>query len=95
MQDDVFFRVNAQKFNIHIRNKVHTYDLLYLLSLTPMGPSVKQLIESAARERFNDGAALVMRAALKATESKQKSVADVRSGPCTLHPLTSPIHLHH
>ncbi|EIM82477.1 uncharacterized protein STEHIDRAFT_171381 [Stereum hirsutum FP-91666 SS1] len=63
VDDDVFFRVNAQKFNIHIRNK---------------------LIESAARERFNDGAALVMRAALKATESKQKSVADVRSDSTTV-----------
>ncbi|ETW85681.1 hypothetical protein HETIRDRAFT_308981, partial [Heterobasidion irregulare TC 32-1] len=58
-KDSVYFRVNYEKFNIHIRNK---------------------LIEAAARERFNDSAALVVRAALKSTESKQKSVLDLRSG---------------
>ncbi|KAA1474824.1 hypothetical protein DENSPDRAFT_852553 [Dentipellis sp. KUC8613] len=56
--DDVYFRVNFDKLNVHIRNK---------------------LIEAAARERFNDSAALVMRAALKATETRQKTTADVRS----------------
>ncbi|KIJ60612.1 hypothetical protein HYDPIDRAFT_177323 [Hydnomerulius pinastri MD-312] len=59
-KDDVYFRVNFDKFNIHIRNK---------------------LIEVAVGERFNHSAAFVMRATLKATESKQKSISDVRSDP--------------
>lgn len=63
VDDSVYFRVNYEKFNIHIRNK---------------------LIEAAARERFNDSAALVVRAALKSTESKQKSVLDVRSDATTI-----------
>jgi len=60
---DVYFRVNYDRFNVHIRN---------------------QLIEAAARERFNDGTALVLRAALKATESEQKSLAEIRSVPTTV-----------
>ncbi|KAF9234765.1 RNA polymerase III subunit RPC82-domain-containing protein [Melanogaster broomeanus] len=60
VDDDVYFRVNFDKFNIHIRNK---------------------LIETAVAERFNHCAALVMRATLKATESKQKSVSEIRSDP--------------
>lgn len=39
-----------------------------------------QIIETAARERFNESAALVIRATLKATESKQNGVSDIRSG---------------
>lgn len=39
-----------------------------------------QLIEMAAGERFNRSAALVMQATLKATEARQKSVSDARSG---------------
>ncbi|KAH9001457.1 hypothetical protein EDB92DRAFT_1826755 [Lactarius akahatsu] len=62
VDDDVYFRVNYPKFNIHIRNK---------------------LIEAAARERFNDGAASVLKATLKATESKQKTITDIRSDPTT------------
>jgi len=62
VDNDVYFRVNYDRFNIHIRNKV---------------------IESAARERFNDGTALVMRAALKATESEQKTLSEVRSASTT------------
>ena len=46
----------------------------------PPTSDVFQLIETAARERFNDGAALVIRAALKSTELKQANVAEVRSG---------------
>lgn len=42
-----------------------------------LGP---QIIETAARERFNESAALVIRATLKATESKQIGVFDIRSG---------------
>jgi len=34
----------------------------------------------AAGERFNRSAALVMRAILKSTEAKQKSVSDRKSG---------------
>ncbi|KAI0282164.1 hypothetical protein BGY98DRAFT_956058 [Russula aff. rugulosa BPL654] len=42
-----------------------------------------KLIEAAARERFNDGAAQVLRAALKATESDQKTLAEIRSASTT------------
>ena len=42
--------------------------------------TIVQLIETAARERFNDSVALVIRAVLKATEAKQLSVSDIRSG---------------
>ncbi|KAG1730606.1 RNA polymerase III subunit RPC82-domain-containing protein [Suillus lakei] len=60
VDDEVYFRVNFDKFNTYIRNK---------------------LIEMAAGERFNRSAALVMRATLKATEARQKSVSDARSDP--------------
>lgn len=39
-----------------------------------------KLIETAVEERFNRCAARVMRAALKATEGKQKSLSESRSG---------------
>ena len=55
----MYFRVNCERFNIHIRNKI---------------------VEDAARERYNDCAALVMRAALKVTEAKQFKLSDIRSG---------------
>ncbi|KAI9446641.1 hypothetical protein H4582DRAFT_1907274 [Lactarius indigo] len=42
-----------------------------------------KLIEAAARERFNDGAASVLKATLKATESNQKTITDIRSDPTT------------
>ncbi|KAH9048495.1 hypothetical protein EDB84DRAFT_1456318 [Lactarius hengduanensis] len=42
-----------------------------------------KLIEAAARERFNDGAASVLKATLKATESEQKTITDIRSDPTT------------
>lgn len=60
VDDGVYFRVNFDKFNTYIRNK---------------------LIEMAAGERFNRSATLVMRATLKATETRQKSVSDARSDP--------------
>ncbi|KAG2348555.1 hypothetical protein BDR05DRAFT_957192 [Suillus weaverae] len=60
VDDGVYFRVNFDKFNTYIRNK---------------------LIEMAAGERFNRSATLVMRATLKATEARQKSVFDARSDP--------------
>ncbi|KAG1774272.1 hypothetical protein EV702DRAFT_1241529 [Suillus placidus] len=60
VDDSVYFRVNFDKFNTYIRNK---------------------LIEMAAGERFNRSATLVMRATLKATEARQKSVFDARSDP--------------
>ncbi|KAI0693743.1 hypothetical protein BC835DRAFT_1406684 [Cytidiella melzeri] len=62
-KDDVFFRVNCERFNVHIRNKV---------------------IEDAVRERFNDHAAMVVRATLKSTEAKQLKLTDVRSDPTSL-----------
>ncbi|KAF5387156.1 hypothetical protein D9615_001690 [Tricholomella constricta] len=42
------------------------------------------LIVKAAKERYNSGAALVLQAALKVTESSQKSVAEVRSDPMSV-----------
>ncbi|TRM59382.1 RNA polymerase III subunit RPC82 helix-turn-helix domain-containing protein [Schizophyllum amplum] len=62
IRDDVYFRVNFDKFNTHIRNQV----------------------KKAARERFNEGAATVMRAVLKATESTQTSLNDERSDPASI-----------
>jgi len=38
----------------------------------------------AVQTRFNDGAALVMQAALQATESTQKFLSEVRSGPISV-----------
>ncbi|KAH7919899.1 hypothetical protein BV22DRAFT_1133495 [Leucogyrophana mollusca] len=69
VDDEVYFRVNFDRFNTHIRNK---------------------LIEMAVRERFNESATLVIRATLKATETKQKSLADARSDPTS----TSAIAMH-
>ncbi|KAJ7090224.1 hypothetical protein B0H15DRAFT_837649 [Mycena belliarum] len=59
----VYFRVNCDKFNIHVRNT---------------------LIVKAVKERFNDGAALVLDTTLKVTESKQKNVLDVRTEPVSV-----------
>ncbi|KAF7796893.1 hypothetical protein EIP86_008078 [Pleurotus ostreatoroseus] len=56
VDEAVYFRVNCEKFNVHIRNKI---------------------VEDAVRERFNDHAALVMRAALKASETKQLKLSDL------------------
>jgi DNA-directed RNA polymerase III subunit RPC3 len=67
VDDGVYFRVNFDKFNTYIRNK---------------------LIEMAAGERFNRSAALVMRATLKATEARQKSVSDARSDPTSTAAIT-------
>lgn len=75
MQNNVYFRVNYDKFNVHIRNKVGVS--YFSLAVTE---HLRQLIEAAARERFNDGTAQVLRAALKATESDQKTLAEIRSG---------------
>ncbi|KAF8580680.1 hypothetical protein K439DRAFT_1636837 [Ramaria rubella] len=63
VDEEIYFRVNHSRFNIHIRNNI---------------------IEQAARERFNDAAALVLRATLKTTESKQLSVEDIRSDPVSV-----------
>ncbi|KZV69059.1 hypothetical protein PENSPDRAFT_652745 [Peniophora sp. CONT] len=63
VDDDVYFRVNHDKFNVHIRNKI---------------------IVNAARERFNDGAAQVMQAALKAIQDKSRTVKDPRSDPMSV-----------
>ncbi|KAJ7261403.1 RNA polymerase III subunit RPC82-domain-containing protein [Mycena haematopus] len=60
---EVYFRVNCDRFNIHIRNT---------------------LIVKAAKERYNDGAALVLKTALKVTESKQKNLSDVRTEPVSV-----------
>jgi len=56
--EETYFRVNSNKFNVHIRN---------------------ELIENTVRERYNDAAASVIRAVLKATEAKQFSISDPQS----------------
>ncbi|KAI6110056.1 RNA polymerase III subunit RPC82-domain-containing protein [Pisolithus sp. B1] len=66
VDDDVYFRVNLDKFDVHIRNK---------------------LIEKAVEERFNRYAALVMKATLMATGSKQRSLSDTRSDPCSTNAI--------
>ncbi|KAJ7197221.1 hypothetical protein GGX14DRAFT_668649, partial [Mycena pura] len=63
----VYFRVNCEKFNIHIRNA---------------------LTVRAAKERFNDGAALVLQATLKLTESKQENVSDIKTEPVSISSIT-------
>lgn len=63
LQASVYFRVNYDKFNIHIRNTV---------------------IESGAKERFNLGAALVIKATMKATETSQLSISEPRSPPTSV-----------
>ena len=70
--------MNCEKFNIHVRNKVRQGLPGILIVTNP--PGTLQIVEDAARERFNDYAAQVLRATLKATEAKQLHVADVRSG---------------
>ncbi|KAJ7286042.1 hypothetical protein C8J57DRAFT_1286564 [Mycena rebaudengoi] len=42
------------------------------------------LIEKAAKERFNDSAALVIRATLKVTEPKQKDLSDAKTEPVSV-----------
>jgi DNA-directed RNA polymerase III subunit RPC3 len=73
-QPEVYFRVNCDKFNIHIRNAVCKFSVLSS-QLTCF-----KLVVKAAKERYNDSAALVLKTALKVTESKQKNVSDVRTG---------------
>ena len=51
-----------------------------IFSLFTVTEHSRQLIEAAARERFNDGAAQVLKAALKAIEGDQKTLAEIRSG---------------
>ncbi|KDR81424.1 hypothetical protein GALMADRAFT_221286 [Galerina marginata CBS 339.88] len=63
VNDAVYFKVNYEKFNVHIRNSI---------------------IEKAAKERFNDGAALVVRAAMKATESSQMNLCEPRSSATSI-----------
>ncbi|KAG6812756.1 hypothetical protein H0H92_000671 [Tricholoma furcatifolium] len=58
VEDAVYFRVNFDKFNVHIRNS---------------------LIVRAAKERFNADAALIVQTTLKATESSQKHVSEIRT----------------
>jgi hypothetical protein len=53
---------------------------VYIVSLFAVTEHSRQLIEAAARERFNDGAAQVLRAALEAIEGDQKTLAEIRSG---------------
>ena len=76
-KEEVYFRVNATKFSIHIRNKVMPCQMPMIHACMPNGAI--QLVETAVRERFNDSAALVMRSILKATEATS-NIQDTRSG---------------
>lgn len=66
--------MNFDKFNAHIRKSVSASRSWLHTDV------ICQLIEMAVGERFNQSAALVMRATLKASEARQKSVSDARSG---------------
>ncbi|KIM49316.1 hypothetical protein M413DRAFT_438504 [Hebeloma cylindrosporum] len=70
VNEDVYFRVNYEKFGIHIRNAV---------------------IVAAVKDRFNSGASVVMKAALKATEATQLSVLEPRSAPISVAKITMKI----
>lgn len=72
----VYFRVNCEKFNIHIRNAVSIYPTHEAFYLRPF----VKLIEKASKERYNEGASKVMKAILKATESRQLKMSEIRSG---------------
>ncbi|CAA7267952.1 unnamed protein product [Cyclocybe aegerita] len=63
VNESVHFRVNYEKFNVHVRNS---------------------LVENAARERFNHGASVIIKATLKATQSSQMSVSEARSSPTSI-----------
>ncbi|KAF5358490.1 hypothetical protein D9756_001738 [Leucocoprinus leucothites] len=63
VDETVYFRVNFDKFNVHIRNN---------------------LIVDAARKRYNEGAATVLRGLLKITEDSQKNVSEIRSEPMSV-----------
>ncbi|KXN90490.1 DNA-directed RNA polymerase III subunit RPC3 [Leucoagaricus sp. SymC.cos] len=63
IDETVYFRVNFDKFNVHIRN---------------------ELIVDAAKKRYNNEAATVLRALLKITENSQRNVSEVRSGKSIL-----------
>lgn len=68
----------------------------FLWGFGSTSPAIKLIIK-AAKERFNDGAALVLKTTLKVTESKQKDVSDVRTGGglplfvCTNSPPSEPV----
>ncbi|KAJ7074322.1 RNA polymerase III subunit RPC82-domain-containing protein [Mycena amicta] len=63
----VYFRINCDRFNVHIRNA---------------------LIVKTAKERFNDGAAVVLQTVLKSTEAMQKDVSDIRTEPVSISNIT-------
>ncbi|KDQ33723.1 hypothetical protein PLEOSDRAFT_1073903 [Pleurotus ostreatus PC15] len=71
VDDTVYFRINYQRFSVHIRNS---------------------LIEQAARERYNDGAAAVVRATLQASAAKQFSLEDPRTDPVSIANIAQHIH---
>ncbi|KAF8201717.1 RNA polymerase III subunit RPC82-domain-containing protein [Pholiota molesta] len=63
VNDSVYFKVNYERFGVHIRNAVFV---------------------NAARDRYNEGASVVMKAALKATESTQLSISEPHSVPTSI-----------
>ncbi|KAJ3572802.1 hypothetical protein NP233_g2846 [Leucocoprinus birnbaumii] len=67
VDETIYFRVNFDKFNVHIRN---------------------DLIVDAARKRYNEGTAIVLRGVLKMTENSQKNVSEVRSEPVSVPSIT-------
>ncbi|KAF8636536.1 hypothetical protein AX17_003348 [Amanita inopinata Kibby_2008] len=63
VDEDVYFRLNYEKFNVHVRNA---------------------LIVTAAKERFNAGAARVIEALLKVTEPTQTKLSDIKTDPVSI-----------
>lgn len=75
-QDSIYFRVNYEKFNVHILNSVKKILLPCNLSLMKI---YLQIIERAVAEQFNKGASLVIRAVLEATEGTQLKLSEPRT----------------
>ncbi|KAF6765012.1 RNA polymerase III subunit RPC82 helix-turn-helix domain-containing protein [Ephemerocybe angulata] len=63
VDDEVYFRINCERFNVHIRNTLMT---------------------TAAKERFNVQAAVVLEAAIRATEKAQLNLSDARTDPISV-----------
>lgn len=64
-----------------MKDSVCIYETRYGLKMRHLihGLSVTQIFENAAKGRFNEGASVVLKAAMKATEASQLSISDARS----------------
>ncbi|TDL27244.1 hypothetical protein BD410DRAFT_761941 [Rickenella mellea] len=93
----VMQRVAEQKVSRGVKRKAVDEEILddsvyFRVNMTKFNIHVRnKLIETAARERFNESAAIVMRAVLKATEAKQLELSEIRSDPISLSNIASHI----